>query len=226
LYFLFTSHGGLNNKIKYKKFLTWKIKFKIKGSNNKIINYASSKNLTFEIAGNNNTIQIMDNSGLNNILFHIQGDYNTIIIHKNVDWSFLGEGGGRIWHENNYTFLEIGEGTTLVSVMFSLSEDNSKIIVGKDCMISNTVEIANGDGHAIVDMSTKKKINNARDIIIKDQVWIGSHVTILKGAIIEKNTVIGAGAIVTKGFNEENIIIAGIPGKIIKRGITWDRERD
>ena len=31
------------------------------------------------------------------------------------------------------------------------------------------------------------------------------------------------GSIVTKVFNEPNIILAGIPAKIVKRGINWDR---
>ncbi len=37
-------------------------------------------------------------------------------------------------------------------------------------------------------------------------------------------TVLWVGEVfVTKVFNEPNIILAGIPAKIVKRGINWDR---
>ena len=41
--------------------------------------------------------------------------------------------------------------------------------------------------------------------------------------IIADNSIVGWGSIVTKEFNEPNVIIAGIPAKIVKRGINWDR---
>ena len=40
---------------------------------------------------------------------------------------------------------------------------------------------------------------------------------------IADNSIVGWGSIVTKEFNEPNVIIAGIPAKIVKRGINWDR---
>ena len=36
--------------------------------------------------------------------------------------------------------------------------------------------------------------------------------------IIADNSIVGWGSIVTKEFNEPNVIIAGIPAKIVKRG--------
>ena len=44
-----------------------------------------------------------------------------------------------------------------------------------------------------------------------------------KGVNIANNSVIGASAVVTKGFEESNVIIAGNPAKVIKRGINWRR---
>lgn len=39
----------------------------------------------------------------------------------------------------------------------------------------------------------------------------------------QKNSIVGCGAIVTKCFNESNVVLGGIPAKIIKRNTTWDR---
>ncbi|WP_155243820.1 hypothetical protein [Butyrivibrio fibrisolvens] len=43
----------------------------------------------------------------------------------------------------------------------------------------------------------------------------------LKGAEIADDCVIAAGAIVSKKYEEKNCILAGIPAKIVKRGINW-----
>lgn len=53
------------------------------------------------------------------------------------------------------------------------------------------------------------------DIIIEDNVWIGSSVTIMAGIIIEEGAIIGAGSIVTKNV-EKGHIVAGVPAKTIK----------
>ncbi|WP_026632565.1 acyltransferase [Dyadobacter alkalitolerans] len=65
------------------------------------------------------------------------------------------------------------------------------------------------------------------DVLIKDQgttraaikigenCWIGAKVTILAGVEVGRNSIIAAGAVVTKSM-PENSIIAGVPAKVIK----------
>lgn len=48
---------------------------------------------------------------------------------------------------------------------------------------------------------------------------------ILKGTIIPSNTIVGAGALLTKSYEEENTIIAGAPAQIVKRNVFWDHGR-
>ena len=66
-------------------------------------------------------------------------------------------------------------------------------------------------------------INFAKSIEIGKHVWIGKDSKIGKNVKIADNSIVGWGSIVTKEFNEPNVIIAGIPAKIVKRGINWDR---
>lgn len=40
---------------------------------------------------------------------------------------------------------------------------------------------------------------------------------------IGDNSIVGWGSIVTRRFDEPNVILAGIPAKVVKRGINWDR---
>lgn len=55
----------------------------------------------------------------------------------------------------------------------------------------------------------------AKDVILKKGCWIGANVTILPGVTVGENSVVGAGSIVTKSF-QERVVIAGNPAKIIK----------
>lgn len=47
--------------------------------------------------------------------------------------------------------------------------------------------------------------------------WIGSGAIILAEVNLGNHVVVAAGSVVTKSFEEDNILIAGTPAKIIKR---------
>lgn len=53
-------------------------------------------------------------------------------------------------------------------------------------------------------------------VVIGKNVWIGSNATILPGVTIGDNSVVAAGAVVTKDV-PENIVVAGVPAKFMKK---------
>jgi len=59
-------------------------------------------------------------------------------------------------------------------------------------------------------------VDNA-PVIIGEDCWIGANVSILPGVTLGDRTLIGAGSVVTKSFNESDLVIAGNPAKVIKR---------
>lgn len=63
-----------------------------------------------------------------------------------------------------------------------------------------------------------------KDIIIKDNVFIGANCTILPGTIVEKNCIIGAGTVV-KGRIPENSVVVGNPAKIVASTVEWTNEK-
>lgn len=90
------------------------------------------------------------------------------------------------------------------------------IEIGKDCSISDYVNITDSDAHFF---------NGNRDsmnapVIIEDHVWIGKNVIILKGVKIGSGAVVGAGSVVTKDV-DRNTVVAGNPAKFIKRIESW-----
>ncbi len=76
--------------------------------------------------------------------------------------------------------------------------DDGKITIGNNVLIGPNCTLAT----ALHPMNAKDRLssNNQRNlpIIIEDNVWIASNVVILPGVTIGKNSVIGAGSVVTK----------------------------
>ena len=54
-----------------------------------------------------------------------------------------------------------------------------------------------------------------RGIRINDNVWIGAGARILDGVEIGRNSIVGAGSVVTKSI-PENVTVVGVPARTIK----------
>jgi acetyltransferase-like isoleucine patch superfamily enzyme len=61
-------------------------------------------------------------------------------------------------------------------------------------------------------------------VVIGDHVWIAAHAIVLKGVEIGRDSIVAAGAVVTRSCGP-GVILAGNPAAIIKEGVTWRRER-
>lgn len=195
----------------------------IKGTNN-ILNIDKSSilnNCVIEILGNNNEIEINASALIHNVRFYIRGDSNKITIGRKVMFNTSGS----IWIEDYCCEAIIGDDTTFQETHIVVTEPNSKIVIGKDCMFAYDIDLRTGDSHSIVDSITSERLNYAQNISIGDHVWIAPHVSILKGVHISENSVVAIRAVVTKSFMESNILIGGVPAKKLKANINWTRKR-
>jgi hypothetical protein len=189
---------GLNNTVSFEKPQCKGLSITIHGNNNCIIcgAYCSFVKAEITISGNNNQI-LLDECGHFEGHIHQGGNGNTF---KMGAWSGFFES-------------EL------------IMEEGSSIIVGDDCMCSDHIDIRSSDQHSICDKNTQERQNPASDVRIGNHVWICHNVNILKGVRIPDGCVIGAGALVNKPFDEQNVIIAGNPARIVKRNITWSRDK-
>ncbi|SRR6185312_16532585 len=92
-----------------------------------------------------------------------------------------------------------------------------KVIINKNCLIAEMVVIRDQD-HSMVPGNEKREIQNfnVAPIEVKENVWIASKATILKGVTIGKNSVIAASAVVTQLVPPFEVW-GGIPAKFIKK---------
>jgi acetyltransferase-like isoleucine patch superfamily enzyme len=89
------------------------------------------------------------------------------------------------------------------------------IEIGNDTLIGQYVTIMDHEAHGI-DPRRRREIGELGKVIVGKNVWIGSNVVVLKNSEIGDNSIIAAGAVVSGKF-PENVIIGGVPAKIIKR---------
>ena len=66
------------------------------------------------------------------------------------------------------------------------------------------------------DLSDFQKHIESPPIIIGDYCWLAANVVLLPGVQLGSHVVVAAGSVVTKSFPEDNVILAGIPAKIVK----------
>ena len=92
-------------------------------------------------------------------------------------------------------------------------QDRGGISIGDGSMIGMNVAIATLN-HGL-DLETRNTTFSS-PVVIGKNVWIGSNATILPGVTIGDNSVVAAGAVVTKDV-PENTVVAGVPAKFLKR---------
>ena len=90
---------------------------------------------------------------------------------------------------------------------------DADIYIGKGSYIAPNVGLITSNH----DPLNPDKHLKGEDIVIGEKCWLGMNSVILPGVQLGDNTVVAAGAVVTKSFEEGNCIIGGVPAKVIKK---------
>ena len=169
--------------------------------------------------GKDNSVAIGEGVALNRCAFRFYGNCNKVIICKGCKLNDV-----TFWIEDDGNEIMLGAGTTIHGKTEIACIEGTSVTVGDDCMFSSNISMRTGDSHSVVDLNGKR-INPSRNIRIGNHVWIGQDVFIGKGAEIADNSILGAGSVVTRRFDESNVAIAGNPAIVIKEKVNWKRER-
>ncbi|NOT74801.1 MAG: acyltransferase [Cyclobacteriaceae bacterium] len=115
---------------------------------------------------------------------------------------------------NKGTGITIGNNSSIGAQSFLGGQGG--ITIGNDVIMGPQVKIFSenhnfGKGEAII----RKQGESRKGVIIGNNCWIGSGVTILDGVAIGNGCILAAGTIVTRSI-PENSIVMGSPGKIVK----------
>ncbi|MCI8547854.1 MAG: acyltransferase [Bacilli bacterium] len=130
--------------------------------------------------------------------------------NRNIPWpvSFRTE----ISNKNNIEF-EIDDLNNFQHFGCYYQNFNGKIKIGKGTYIAPNVGIITAN-HDLKDLS---KHQEGRDVILGEKCWIGMNSMILPGVNLGDRTVVGAGSVVTKSFEDGNCVIAGNPARLLRK---------
>jgi acetyltransferase-like isoleucine patch superfamily enzyme len=196
---------------------TFKSKLIVEGEGHVITIGAGSRvRGSIRLKGRNHRITIGQDVDLNDQI-DVRGRDNRMTIGDKVAL------GGRLVITGNGQSIDIGNGTVARDT-YVLCHEEQYVRIGRGCLFSRNVEIRTTDAHALICRETGERLNRAQPIEIGDHVWMGVGVLVSKGAKIADDNVVGAKSFVAKPFLESGTVIAGVPAKVVKRGVTWQRD--
>lgn len=109
--------------------------------------------------------------------------------------------------------INIGRGVSTNNNIFICS--CGSIDIGDFTLIGQNVTIMDFEAHGI-EPHNRRQLGEVGQVRIGENVWIGNNVIILKNTSIGKNSIVAAGAVVSGDF-PGNVIIGGVPARVIKQ---------
>jgi acetyltransferase-like isoleucine patch superfamily enzyme len=114
------------------------------------------------------------------------------------------------FHTNFGRFISIGRNVFINHGCSFL--DLGGITIEDDVLIGPGVSLIS-ESHPLD--PAKRKILEVKHVLIKKNAWIGAGAMVLPGVSVGENSVVAAGALVTKDV-PDNCVVAGVPAKIIR----------
>lgn len=92
--------------------------------------------------------------------------------------------------------------------------DVARITIGDDTQIGPNVQLLTAE-HPLEPGPRRDKWESARPILIEDNVWLGGGVIVCPGVTIGRDTVVGAGSVVTQDL-PAGVLAVGSPARIVR----------
>ena len=181
---------------------------------NKVIGKFNLSNTKILFSGSNNILCCKGEINLNDTILRFEGSNSVIFIDDNDTLEL------NIRIDSSGVFY-LGKNSCLTRTSHVYVTDNKNIIIGNDCNISFGNYLKTADKYPIYDISTKKRINEGKSILIGDYVWIKQSTTILENTIIGSGSILNYNSFVDNKTLTSNSIYGGNPIKRIKEGITY-----
>jgi len=118
--------------------------------------------------------------------------------------------------------VRIGRNVSTTSTVVISAVEGTSVVVGDDVMLASGNQLRADDGHPIFDVRTGQRVNRSRSITVGSHVWLAFDVVLLAGAEVGDGSVVGFRSVV-KGKIPNNCVAAGVPAKVVRRHIAWER---
>lgn len=137
----------------------------------------------------------------------------TIIGGENIK---IGDNFTSMGHDYLYAddgYMEIGNNFR-INTNVQIGASSGKIIIGNNVLIGPNVVLRAADHGLSRNKLIMNQTHKSGEIIVEDDVWIGSNAVILQNVRLARGCVVAAGAVVTKNV-ESYTIVGGVPARKI-----------
>ncbi len=108
--------------------------------------------------------------------------------------------------------LEIGD-HTFINYGCSIAAMKS-VRIGPRCNIGTYAIIMDNDFHRL-EPERRNEQPQSKPVVLEENVWLGTRVTVLRGVTIGANSVIGAGSVVVNDIPPRSLAV-GVPARVIR----------
>lgn len=179
-----------------------------------------TENVTIEFRGKRNRLVVKAPTRINRLMVWFDRDDGLVEIDENSNTSgaYL-RLKSRVGEDSK---ISVGKNVTMTGPCYMTAAEGTSITVGDDCMIAVANEIRTHDGHPIFELKTGERANKSSCIHVGNHVWLGKEAVLLGGSKVGDGSVIGFRSVVTSEI-PNNCVAVGLPAKVIKRDIAWER---
>lgn len=187
------------------------------------------ENISLDIQGDGHTINLNKFSGNGHLKIKLRGNNCNISFGKNntIEKGVLSINGYNYPNKKCNGSCIIGDNNKFrgnLAIYIPLNKSN-KVEIGCNNLFATNCEIIGCTEHPVYDFN-HNLLNKECDVNIGNHNWIGRDVLFLNKSGIKNDSVVGIRSLVTKKFENSNIIIAGSPAKIRKTEIIWKEEHE
>lgn len=94
----------------------------------------------------------------------------------------------------------------------------NRVVIGNNVRIAGRALLAGYPGHPVYAAARSAGLpdndNQVGDIVLEDDVWLATGVSVMAGVHINRGTIVAAGSVVTKDL-PANVLAGGIPAQVI-----------
>ncbi|MDB5687907.1 MAG: acyltransferase [Rhizorhabdus sp.] len=167
---------------------------------------------------NDNRIVVENGSRLNGSV-NFEGNGHLFVCGSGGDKPF----GINAMIRQHHSAIVIGRGSTANSgINLWVEGPDTVLAIGDDCLFSWGIWLRCADSHGIIDLASQKLINLPGDLELGSHSWIGQEAMVMKDVTVGAGSIVAARAVVTRSC-EPCSLIAGVPGRLLRDGVSWTR---
>jgi acetyltransferase-like isoleucine patch superfamily enzyme len=129
-------------------------------------------------------------------------------------------GGGRSPENSQITIGDDNIFNGNVSIIGGTHND-TVVSIGNENLFADNINISGAVDHLIYDVNTKEKLSQEVGVMLEDRIWVCSEARILNKSQVSSDTIVAARALVNKEFKQNNVLISGVPARVVRSNVMW-----